>query len=73
MIGGAALAVGTGSRIVATAERDQGLVGTPGPGGPVRLAHNDPRSACPRLGTVRMRIWDDLSTCRLPTDYTDVQ
>ena len=47
------LRVGTRSPFVATAKRDQGLVGTPGPGGPLLLAHNDPRSVS------RNSCWSD--------------
>jgi hypothetical protein len=53
--------LGRRSLFVATAKRDQGLVGTPGPGGPLLLAHNDPRSVS-KSRAVRMRIWEDLST-----------
>jgi hypothetical protein len=61
--------VGLGRRslLVATAERDQGLVGTPGPGRPLLLAHNCPRSVSD-IGAVRMRIWEDLST----SDYQQI-
>ncbi|HKP99272.1 MAG TPA: hypothetical protein VJ735_02985, partial [Actinomycetes bacterium] len=46
-----AVAIGLRSGIVATAKRDQGLVGTPGPGGPLLLAHNDPRSVSISCGS----------------------
>src|SRR4029450_6115417 len=59
------LALGGRSPPVATAQRDQGLVGTPGPGGPLLLAHNDPRSVSRSRGSdvVRMRILEGLCTC----------
>ena len=46
-----AVAVGRRGGIVATAKRDQGLVGTPGPGRPLLLAHNDPRSVSISCGS----------------------
>src|SRR5438093_847004 len=71
-VGRRALASGGRSRVVATAQRDQGLVGTPGPGGPLLLAHNDPRSVS-RTRAARTAYLGGSVHVRLPTDYTDVQ
>jgi hypothetical protein len=64
------LGVGRRTRFVATAQRDQGFIGTPGPGRPLLLAHNDPRSVSRSRGSdaVRMRNWEDLSLC----DYQQI-